>query len=204
MKKVISVFTLLVLLSLLGSCKHGLKQADYFNYVRALKNGLIKKISVDNWEYSLQYKPYDYIILIESKGKFNKDNASKRKNELRGTAWFNISFRLKDGSVSPMRYDLNSIEDYNRRLNFFLNEAMHDIQAVYDGKDTLKQIGYLFENNYNLTPQETMIVGFELPKGEAYPEKDLQVAYNDEVFKNGIIKAIYKSEDLKKIPNLIY
>jgi len=203
MKKVIRCLLITLLSWVLGACKSRLAPDAYVGYVRNTKNGLVRNISIANWDYSFQFKPVDYMMLMENKGEVNKDS-KKRRESLKGTAWFNISFKRSDGTVSPLRYDLGSREEYDSRYNYFLNQAVHTIRLLYNNTDTLRPIAYLFENNFNLTPQETMIVGFQLPKGHDNPENDMQLSYDDQVYKNGIIKVKFKSEDLRSIPNLIY
>ena len=133
----------------------------------------------------------------------DKAQMTKRMEELKGTAWFNISFKRADNGTSPMRYNISSIEEYNQRLNYLLNEAKNDLKLVYD-TTILTPVSYVFENNYNLTPQETIIVGFYLPHGEERPNKKMQLSYDDRVFKNGIIKATYSQHSLQNIPGLTY
>ena len=122
---------------------------------------------------------------------------------LKGTAWFNISIKRADGSITPLKYGIANLDEYNQRLNYFLNNAKDDIRLIYDA-DTLRPSAYLFENNYNLTPQETMVVGFTLPVSEDRPEKAMQLSFTDQVYKNGIIKVMYSREVLNKIPGAIY
>jgi hypothetical protein len=202
--KVASKYGLLIVLILTAGCRQKLAPAAYMQYVQDVKNGMRKTVKVAGWEYSVQYRPADLIMLIESKGVYNSSYAVKRMAQLKGTAWFNISFRLADGKVSPLRYDLSSRQEYDERLNYFLNEAGRCIKLVCCGKDTLRPMSYLFENNYNLTPQETMIVGFQLPSGTSAAEDDMQLCYEDHVFRNGTIKALFRKEDLQNIPKLIY
>jgi len=184
------------------SCKHSMNTGKYLGYIHDDKNGLLKAVKLGDWEFDMQYKPYDYILFSESKGGVGLDKA-KRSKELQGTAWFNISFKRIQMDKSPMRYNISSQDEYNQRLNYYLNGAPHDIELVY-GTDTLKPMSYLFETNYNLTPQETMVVGFELPATSTKPEKDMQLVYYDRVFGNGIIKATYAAKALNNIPDLIF
>ena len=198
MKQVIS--SSLIIVAVLTGCKKNLQPNDYIRYVQDKQNGLKKEVIVDGWQYDIQYRPYEYILLFEQAGDLSK--SSKRLAELSGTAWFNISFKRTSDSVSAMRYGLSSKEDYDRRVDYYLNQASKDLVLVYDKRDTLHPISYEFENNYNLTPQETIVVGFGLPKGEKEPRRDMQLCWTDHVFKNGIIKALYLSDELRKIPNL--
>lgn len=200
MKKAIRIFGLLLLLCELPSCKKKLEANAYGAFVSSSENGLKKTVSIDGWEYVIQYKPYDYILLMEH---ISGQDRKKRLQQLSGTAWFNISIKRKDGSVSPMRYNLSSKDEYDKRLNYFLNGAAKDIGMVYGNKDTLMPLSYAFENNYNLTPQETMVVAFALPKGEISPAKEMKISIDDNVFGNGIIKAVITTDALQNTPELI-
>lgn len=186
----------------IAGCRGKLKAPEYTRYVLDSRNGLKKVLTVDNWDYTFQYKPYDYISLVES-GEMSDFEIKKRSQNMRGTAWFNISFKRTDGAVSPLRYQLAAKEEYDKRYNYFLNEAHNDLVLVYNRKDTLHPMSYTFENNFNLTPQETMVVGFELPAGVPYAEKEMQLSYIDQVFKNGIIKVTYTKKELSCIPDLV-
>ena len=194
---------LLIIIVIFLGCKEKLKPLQYAQFVQGKESGLMKVITVDNWDFVFQYKPYDYILLMEQRTKDPDFNFKKRMENLKGTAWFNISVRRSDGNISPMRYNLGSNEEYNQRLNYFLNEAVKNIRLIYDKKDTLMPMAYEFENNYNLSPQETMLVGFKLPKDEYYPKKAMQLTYDDQIFGNGTIKAMFSTDNLKKIPALI-
>ena len=186
-----------------ASCKRSLGTVDYAKYVNNSENGLKRDVRVDGWEFSILYRPYDYVMLMENKGDTRGYDFNKRKSELEGTAWFSISMKRIDNSVIPLRYEISSLEEYNTRLNYYLNEASQDIKLVY-GDDTLRPASYLFENNFNLTPQQTMLAGFILPKGDKCPKKGMTLSFVDEIFKNGIITAGYSEKTLTSTPNLIY
>ena len=203
MLKVINCIVCIVFLLAFASCKKNLGGADFVSYVLNRDNGLQNKIAVDGFEFCIQYRPYDYIILLETRGNFKGYNLEKRKSDLKGTAWFSLTIRRVDNIITPLRYGISSIEEYNKRLNYYLNEAKYDLWMMYD-MDSILPVSYLFENNYHLTPQETMIIGFMLPKGKEFPDKDMQFAYNDRVFKTGIIKSTITEKALNKIPNLVY
>ncbi len=200
MNKVVSHIFLAVLLLSITACKRHLNGPNYIKYITDEKNGLNKMVQIGDWEFEMLYKPSDYIMYMESKGDKQYDWNTRSKN-LTGTVWFNISFKRKSADVSPLKYNVSSLEEYNMRLNYFLNYAPKDIALLY-GKDTIKPMSYLFETNYNLTPQETMVVGFDLPGRPEAPQKDMQLVYYDQVFKNGFIKATYSIESIDKAPRL--
>ncbi len=202
MRKVINATILAVVLICLDGCKQRLKSDDFVQYIHSEDKGLRKVKAIGGFEYNIQYRPYDYIMLMECKGDWTHYEKEKRGAELKGTSWFSLSIKRSDNEISPLRYGISSLEDYNSRLNYFLNEAERDIWLVYDGK-TIQPASYFFENNYNLTAQETIVVGFFLPEGELKPVKSMQLCYNDRTFNTGIIKSNFSEEALKNIPNLI-
>lgn len=203
MEKVIRFIIVVLLCCSCFSCKKNLKAVEYAEFIRNKKNGLVKITELDGYEFTMQYRPYDYIILMESKGDFSGYDLNKRSADLKGTAWFSIVIRRTDNRITPLKSGLSSLEEYNMRLNYFLNEAKNDIWLLYDNI-TIQPTSYLFENNYNLTPELTMLAGFILPSGEDYPRKNMQLSYNDQVFKSGIIKAAFSEGALNEIPNLVY
>lgn len=190
MKKVIN---LLCSCLLLVSC---VREKDPVKYAENEANGLRKKVTVGNISYTIQYKPPAYIAVKEH---LDKKQGQERIQQLKGMAWFNISFSIKDYGQSPLRYGISTIEEYTARQDYYLNQAAKDIYLLY-GKDTLYVNSYWFENNQNLTPYETMIIGFKLPGKDASPQRDMQLSFYDRVFRNGIIKTRISQDDLDNIP----
>lgn len=196
MRKAIKTALIVSGLFCFASCHKRLGSDQYMAYVNDAKNGLVKTVVVGQWEYLVQYRPHDYMVMSEQ---LNIGQINDRLKQLEGTAWFNISFKNTVNNVSSLRADVTSKEMYDERLNYFNNEAVKDISMIY-GKDTLYPASYLFENNYNLTPQETMVVGFTLP--DKIPLQDMQIIYNDKVYKNGIVKAKITKDAIEHTPSL--
>jgi hypothetical protein len=113
--------------------------------------------------------------------------------------WFNITLKHNNDAINPLKYKVSSIDEYNQRLEYFLNHASKEIFLEYKNFK-LKPISYLFENNYSLTPNETFIVGFELPL-DILPKDQMTLVYNDLIFKNGIVKTNFKLVDVSKANN---
>ena len=189
------VYNCCLLLGLLAGCKG---DRDLIGYAQDEKNGLKKTVSFDNVTYTVQYKPAGYIADME---RLSPADRLTRMGQLKGTAWFNITFKIEGYNQSPLRYQVTGIEEYTRRQDYYLNEAAKDMYMLY-GNDTLYVNSYWFENNQNLLPYETMVVGFSLPDKEEQPEEDLRFSFHDKVYKNGIIKVIIRKEDLEQVPGL--
>jgi hypothetical protein len=179
---------LILPLCLLAACS---QKRDPVKYAEDKDNGLRKEISVGNMHYTIQYKPADYIVASEHP---DSGKVAERLSQLKGMVWFNISFQVEGFGQSPLRYRISGLDEYTARQDYFLNKAPNDLYLLY-GKDSLTVNSYWFENNQNLTPYETMVVGFKLPGNLSEPEQDLRLSYYDRIFKNGIIKTVIKKED---------
>lgn len=181
---------------LISACHGTLQDADYIKYVEDTDNGFNNEVVVDQWQYNIQYKPYRYVLIKEHLKAGTKEYEARLK-QLEHTVLYNISLRRRDTEVDPLKYGVADLEEYNRRLDYFLNYAREDITLEYDGKKIMPN-SYLFENNYSLTPKQTMVVGFVLPD-DAYPGRDMSLSYNDRVFKTGIIRAALSKQKLVDI-----
>jgi hypothetical protein len=181
--KVVASITLGAL-CLIISCKSGIDDTLQYN---STTGQLTKEVSVGNMSYKVQHKPI--AVMVANEG-LTEEATKHRLNSLKGTVWFSISLSVKDFSQSPLRYNISGLDEYNERLNYYLRQAPKDVYLLY-GKDTLTVDSYWFENNQNLVPFETMLLGFKLPNLDTIPQFDLQLSYYDAVFKNGIIKAFF-------------
>lgn len=187
---------------MLASChRDSLPVNEYLAHIESEEHGLKRIIVIDGWEYTIQYKPHEYILSQESRGGMNDSVYRSRVQQLKGTAWFNISFKKQNSNISPLKYEVSSMPEYEARYNYYLTQAMNDIALVYGG-DTLRPMSYLFETSYNLAPMETILTGFSLPGNDSYPSKDMQLVFFDRVFRNGIIKASFREALLKQIPDI--
>lgn len=193
------VIKLLILCSLpfLVSCSFQRKEENIVKYSESEKSGLHKVVTIGECVFSFQYKPAAYIL--EAEHLQTPEEIQKRKQQLDSMVWFNISISIKEQNQSPLRYKINGLPEYEARLNYYLNEAAGDL-LLTTGSDTLFPVAYWFENNHNLTPKETMVVGFRLPF-DNYPAHDLHLSYYDRVFKSGIIKVLINKKDIDKIYN---
>ena len=110
------------------------------------KNGMRKSITLAGVDYVTQYRPAALIINAEG----GPDSIeAKRLQLLNEMYWFNIDISIDGFNQSPMRYMLTSLEEYNARLDYFLNNAQRDIW-ILNNNDTIYPTSYWFENNHNL------------------------------------------------------
>lgn len=199
MKKGIKLI-LLGLILITTSCeKHQLDSNEWIKYVENEDNGLKSKIATGEYLYTFQYKPLEYIVLKELNHINNKVKFNKRLSELKKSIWFNVSISSKGSEINPLKENSNSTDDYNKTLSYFNNSAMKNFTLTY-GNQEMNQIGYYFENTYGLTPNDVMIIGFNIP--DSIPKQDIQLSYDDKIYQNGLLKIKITKKEFKQIPTL--
>lgn len=174
------------------SCNTHLSDQDYASYVKDSNKGLRKAITVEQMIYDVQYLPERMILLQEHQ---TAAAAKQRTEQLKHTMWFAISLKCLHSSVNPLKNNVSGIEEYNDRLDYFLNHARDDISLDYGGKK-IYPMSYHFENNYGLTSNETIMVGFEIADEKS--KQDATLVFEDRVFRNGIVKAFFSADKLIK------
>lgn len=177
------------------SCNGGTKSFDQEGlkaYARSEKSGWVKSMGVGGVNYSVSYRHPALIAVMEEEPQETKQ---RRDSLLKTTYWFNIDISVEGYEQSPLRYQLSSLDEYNSRLDYYLNSAANDVWLL-DGSDTIRPSSYWFENNHNLVGKETIVVGFD---NAGTKSKHIQLAFNDRLFRSGIIKANFLKEDLDKI-----
>lgn len=182
----------------LTACSGSIKDQEFADHAKSTKSGLQKTREIGALSYRFQYLPAKLLIIQEHL----QDAAviENRKRQLQGTVWFKIAIGVKDARINPLKYQVNDIEIYNDRVDYFLNHAAQDIEIGY-GTKTLKPMSYLFENNYGLTEEDVMLVGFDLGN-EQDLEEDIRLSFRDNVFRNGIIIAHFSKKDINNINHL--
>lgn len=181
----------LTFLLLLASCTTEVSDREYASFVKdEQKSGLHHATTVGQMIYDVQYMPSRLMLMQERLEGSEKD---KREKQLEGVLWFTISIRCANSGVNPLKKDVFDQEEYNARLNYYLNAAMNDI-SLEAGGIRFTPISYLFENNYGLTGNETIIVAFETNGREI--DDGATLSFEDKVFKNGIIKTFFPAEKL--------
>ena len=190
-----------ILLLFFESCLNSnLDKGSYLKYILDEEHNLVKKIDLENMEYTILYRPYDMLILQEVDS-LTPSMLKIREDELSGTLNFIVKIKSKIGNTPPLKAGITSIEEYSARYNYFLNNAKNDIHIEYKGAH-LQPTYYSFETNYGLTPEDRMVIQFVLPNDEKEPSEDVVLKIIDKVYQNGVIKTTYDKHSLTHIPKL--
>lgn len=172
-----------------------LSKNEYINWV---DKNLTKKKELKNISYELKYTPVEYKLLKNTnytdKNKFNNDIKDYKDSQ-----YFTFKIMISDEKTSPMKYNLNTEQEYFARVEYLSFGIINDIYMI-DDQDTLScQLNY-FERNYDLAPYIIESLTFEL-KNSNY-KGDKLLIYNDRLFGNGIIKFRFNVEELKRTPKV--
>jgi hypothetical protein len=174
---------------------------NYMQWVRDPQNGLIKTKTIDELQFKVQYKPYEYIVCMEERNDKIADTLMKRKlKELEGMQYYDLKILLKNNEGELLKSGLTSAEEYDSRVKYFSFGMQQDIQLV-DGTDTLPCVMYHFERAYDATPVCTVLLGFDWKDSNAGKAKTLLVY--DKTFNKGLLKFTFKENRLQTLPKLL-
>ena len=164
------------------------------------ENGLLKTKKINEFSYSVKFKPIPYIIAQEADGKsVGAEEYAKKVDELRGLQYYDLRLEVENTNDEILKYDLNSSEQYDARVNYLAFQMQNDIQLI-DGNDTLNCLMYHMERAYDIVPYSTILCGFKNLKKTKIEDKTFVL--HDNLFNNGIIKLTFLNSDIENIPQL--
>lgn len=198
MKKVTS--SLFLFVSFLACQPAGnLKPTDYVQFLEEEENGFTSKQIFGDKEYTIQLATPEYLLCKELDGNISDTIYVKRMKELKGFIFFII--KMGTTEKSRMQKGGNRISEQQLKVNemvsYYDQQAILDIALDIDGKETLPST-YVFENNYDLSPYNTIVVGFEI--GEHY--ESLKLNFNDRYANIHAVRASFTKEQMTRIHKL--
>lgn len=198
MRKVISVLLIILCCS---SCHSGgmLRPSDYVQFLDNQDNHFVSKHVFGDKEYSIQLATAEYMVAHELEANDSVALYAQRLKELKGF----VFFLIKMGTTAESRKQQggNRVSEQQLKVDdmvaYYDQQAIMDISLMSGGKE-LKPSTYVFENNYDLSPHNTIVVGFEV--GEL--NQDLTLNFNDRYTQIPAIRASYSKEKLNSLPKL--
>lgn len=190
---------------LFASCSQDLKLqgSDYLKYLNDNSNGLKKEVRLKDLTYTFLYKPIEYIAYKEMQnGMHDSASCRNRISDLSKTIWFNVYIKSTTGTDNPLKRNVDGLDEYNYRLQYFLTKAAQNFTLYYGDKGSMNNVSYHFENNYGLTPMDVIVIGFEIPDDK--PVEDIVLEYEDVLFNNGPLKVKITKNTLNQIPELVF
>ena len=199
--KIILLATILSVVLFFENCKKDeLSPVEYAAWVENESNGLKVKKNISDYEFTLLYKPLDYVVVREMKSEeLKKKLLDERKKELEGMQYYTLKIK-SNTSNDLMKTGISSEDEYYQRLEYFMSPAQDDISLI-DGRDTLPCLLYHFERNYGLAPFNNIVLGFAKTEDKK-EQKDKTLIYDDQVLGTGKIQITIKGNDIEQLPLL--
>lgn len=193
----------LMAVGFLCSCgKKSLSAVEYVKWVSNEDNGLCAKTTIEDYEFSLLYKPLDYVALQENHGKaVSADSLEKIKKTLSGMQYYTFKIKARQ-SNELMANGIKEDNEYYQRLEYFMGPMQNDIELI-DGKDTLACTLFHFERNYGLAPFNNFVLAFEqTDKTQQNNSRDKTLLFSDQVLGTGPVRLTIKGQQIDHTPIL--
>ena len=173
--------------------------SEYVQWIKNPTNGLLLSKEVGDYAIRLQYKPHEYLALLDSKGETLSDaDFETLSHSYEGMDYYNLGISLRDKSKDILKEGIQSPNDYFQRVNYFSFKVGGNITAI-SGTDTLPCKLCHFERNYGLSPDCNLSIGFER---QLDPNKPLRIIYDDEILGIGKVEFNISNTALTKLPTL--
>lgn len=196
--KAFKVFTCFLMLLSLSNCKQRFSPQEYSLWVTSLDNGLHKKTIVNNFIFDVQYRPLEFIVINEKRGKIEDLKAFQaRKDELKGLQYFTFKVSL-DNNEDFLKYGIKSEQEYYNRLYYYSFAFKDHVKLKVGNKELPCRILH-FERSYDLSKERSFIVGFEnIPDSE-----DKELIIDSPVLNIGPVKVTIDKKDLQSVPEIL-
>jgi hypothetical protein len=201
MKKISTYLLIVCMLPLLNGCKQAvLSPQQYMDWVRNEDNGLHLSKTIDDFSFSLQYKPFEYVMFLQlGKEKAIRSLVESKRGEMDGMQYYTLQIKGENrGEIVGNQY---STEEQAVRLEYFMGPAQDDIVLV-EGTDTLPCVLYHFERSYNLDNGNALVLGFG--KSAKSGSTDKQLIYQDQVLNTGPVQFTISHAAIQQIPQIRY
>lgn len=193
MRKAVSLF--LIGFALSGCNREGdLAPRSYAAYMEDASHDMKRTVKNGAISYTIQLATPEYVASKElGDGTYSETDFSERLTALKDYTFFYITI---SGEGAPK---WNDPALAGQRDMYYMQSAGDDIRLVYKNRE-LAPATYHFENNFGLSPYNTLLVAF---KTGAEMSGSLQLVFNDRFNDNYLIKSSFKAEAITQLPNLV-
>ncbi|MBX3101890.1 MAG: hypothetical protein KF690_05230 [Bacteroidetes bacterium] len=203
---------IILFLALLPACsRRSLSDKEYIKATEQAGNGLRSVKEIDGIVYSLQYKPLDYVILLDHPEETLTATAlDSLRKEYGGMQYFSLRISARNGTKELLKERLRSGEEYQQRVLYCMDGMKQDIRLREQEGHTYRCALFHFVRSFDVAPYADFVLGFPRPdheiaavqKGEAPAYRDKTLILEDKLFNNGIIKLAIKGEEIEDHPKL--
>ncbi len=191
-----------ILISLLGiilllSCRINEKKLN--QYINNPKHGLTKKITVNNINYKLTYKPSTSFVYNSI-----KNDKSSLEESLKQTYENHYYFllQLSSGQNDLMKSLSNNRSQFGELVNQLAFELEKKVNLTTNEKDTIPLAFSHFVRTYGMAPENTVLLCFS--KEDLKSDKWLKINIEDLGLNTGTVRFKFKKKDINRIPKIVF
>ena len=176
-----------------------LKPKEFVSWVRDPENGFLRTKQIDEFEFSVQYKPYEYITCLEErKENIEAEIVKNKTEELKGMTYFDLIISAGGNNGELLKYKLPKNSDYPNRIDYYSFNFQKDIFLVQNN-DTIPCSMFHFERTFDIAPYAKFLLAFPVTDSKS---KEATVLFYDKIFDKGMIKISFDKQALSKVPKL--
>lgn len=196
--KIIPTYVLIAVL-FAGCARQSLAPSEYVNWVRDESNGLKVEKEIAGHLFQLQYKPSEYEVLMQTPDvQLSKKSLSEYEENAGGLQFYTLTIVTADHREISSSGIADETE-YEQRVMYAMSEMQYDFELI-DGNDTLPCVFFHCERNFNISPENNILLGFDK---SANTITDKTLIYTDRLLDCGPVKLTIKAEDIENIPELL-
>ncbi len=175
-----------------------LSPRQYMQWVADKSNGLNVEKRINEFTYGLQYKPLEYVALLDlKKDEISKSELKKKMEEYEGLQYYTFTIST-DSQQELLKKNLSETNEYYGRIHYFSFDMQNDLKLI-DGKDTLDCELFHFERVYGVAPYARFVLGFPLASGN----QDKTLFYDEKIFGAGKLYLTIQAKNNNQLPEVI-
>lgn len=193
---------ILSLLIFLAACSHKATPQEYVHYIEKNGNGLLVKQNYNGVDYSLQYQPADYCVMMEKRS-FNIEEETFAILKKRFSGLEHYLLRINRTDMDNLVNKLGDSSRYKKSIATYLDFDIQKDIKLLAGKDTIPCSICVPDANSGITQYYTYSLGFSKVIESASGEKeDRIILYKNKILNTGTVMLNVKYQDIEKIPAL--
>ncbi|HEY4205205.1 MAG TPA: hypothetical protein VGM31_00260 [Puia sp.] len=147
----------------------------------------------------LQYIPYQLMVAQELQGTGDGSRIATLENKYKGQYYFKLYLSKNNKEIIRQLGGMGPYSDMVEILSFRLGEF---VNATTEKRDTVSLADYAFEQDYGLSPANTLLLAF--PKKDFNASDRITVNIGELGLGIGALQFDFKKGDLNGLPKLNY
>ncbi|HTA81718.1 MAG TPA: hypothetical protein VK783_02210 [Bacteroidia bacterium] len=206
MRKIYVYIIFLFTANVLASCNHAVSPSEYVKYVEKAQNGLRINKQFKGVEYSLQYEPVAYCVMMEKRS-FNIPHDEFKEEYNRFSGMEHYVLRIDKSKMDSLVNKLGDTSTYKKGITEYFDFKIQKDIALIKGQDTIPCSICQFDGNTGISEYYTFSLGFFDKSGKEVSTnkselEDRVIEFENKTLNTGKINLVVTGKDIKNIPVL--